>query len=219
MPTLTDEERYHALVLWGFHCLQMSLKPCEFILAMGSHDERVAEHAASLFVSGLAPLLVTSGGFGKVTRHIWNVSEGERFANLAEARGVPRSSILVEDMAGNTGDNITLTRSLLSTHGIQVRSGILVTKPYMMRRAYATATKQWSEIDWCVSAPAIAFEDYPNDEVPLKRMISLMVGDLQRLKVYADQNFQSPQEIPNAVWDSYEYLKSAGYSEFVIRTE
>ncbi|PHN00943.1 hypothetical protein CRP01_39650 [Flavilitoribacter nigricans DSM 23189 = NBRC 102662] len=206
----------NAQILWDYHNLDFALEEADFILAMGSHDERVAIHAAQLVLDGYAPLLITSGGFGKVTKKIWNTSEGKHFANIAEKMGVPREKILVEEEATNTGDNVTKSKAILASHGINVEKGILVTKPYMCRRAYATAAKQWPEIEWLVSAPELSFGDYPNSEVPLDRMINLMVGDLQRIKIYAEKGFQIPQEIPTTVWRSYEALKKAGYDTFVI---
>jgi uncharacterized SAM-binding protein YcdF (DUF218 family) len=216
---LSPEERRHALRLWEFHRLPMEPGRADFVLAMGSHDERVARHAAELVLEGRAPLLVTSGGLGKVTSDTWQGSEGERFAKIAESMGVPSERILVEGEATNTGDNIVLTRRLLEERGIAVRAGILVTKPYMARRAYAAAAKQWPEVTWSVSTPAISFDAYPTDEVPLDKMVNLMVGDLQRLRVYAAQGFQIPQDIPADVWASYEYLRDAGHDRFVIRQE
>ena len=213
---VSNEIKKHAGVLWDFHRMQFDLEAADLILGMGSHDERVAEHAAKLYLDDLAPLVVMSGGFGKVTRASWDVSEGERFMQIALQLGVPRSAILVESEATNTGDNIVKTRELLSTHGIHVDRGILVTKPYMCRRAYAAAAQQWPDVEWAVSAPNLTFEEYPNDEVNETRMISLMVGDLQRLKVYAEMGFQIPQYIPDTVWASYEFLRDAGYDEFVL---
>jgi len=106
-------------------------------------------------------LLVTTGGLGKVTRHIWGTPEGVRFAEIARSLGVPEAKILIEDTATNTGENLTRTRDLLARERIVVRSGILVTKPYMRRRVFATASKQWSEVDWLVSSPNLSMKDYP----------------------------------------------------------
>lgn len=207
----------HAQVLWDYHNLDLGLEISDFILAMGSHDERVAVHAAELMLKGFAPLLVTSGGLGKVTKDMWKVSEGEHFANIAKEMGVPVDNIIVEDQATNSGDNITKTKDIMEKKGLSVKKGILVTKPYMRRRAYATASMQWPDVDWLVSSPNLNLRDYPNHEVPMDRMINLMVGDLQRIKVYAEKGFQIPQEIPPFVWESYEALKGFGYDAFVIK--
>jgi uncharacterized SAM-binding protein YcdF (DUF218 family) len=197
--------------------LDLGLRRADFVLTLGSHDERVAAVAAKLVVDSFADLLVTTGGFGKVTRQIWGVTEGARFAEIARNLGVPEAKILIEDRATNTTENLTRTRDLLAQEGIAVKSGILVTKPYMRRRAFAAASKQWPEVEWQVSSPELSMKDYPNEEVSEKRMIELMVGDLQRIKIYADRGIQTYQEIPDHVWQAYEELVKQGFDEYVIR--
>jgi hypothetical protein len=48
-------------------------------------------------------------------------------------------------------------------------------------------------------------------------VISIMVGDLQRVKLYPLRGFQIPQEIPGDVWEAYEALVAAGYNRHLIR--
>ena len=79
----------HAGVLWDYHRVPSDVRPSDFILAMGNHDTRVAEHAAELWRSGFATVLVVSGGYGKITQASWQTSEAERFAEIARSRGVP----------------------------------------------------------------------------------------------------------------------------------
>jgi Uncharacterized conserved protein len=216
---MTEISRKLARVLWDYHNLRQELPArADIILAAGSHDDRVAHHAADLMLRGTAPLLVTSGGLGKVTSQIRTEPEGERFRRLAVARGVDESTILVEPAATNTGENLTLSRKLLSERGLHPQSGIIVTKPYMKRRALATALKQWSDVTWWVSAPDLDFTEYATPDVPERRMIELMVGDLQRIRIYAEQGFQAPQELPDDVWAAFEELVSLGYDRYVIRT-
>ena len=47
-------------------------------------------------------------------------------------------------------------------------------------------------------------------------MISIMVGDLQRIKIYPEKGFQIHQEIPDDVWAAYEELVQAGYNQRLI---
>ena len=43
-----------------------------------------------------------------------------------------------------------------------------------------------------------------------------MVGDLQRLRVYAERGFQVPVEVPEQIWETYERLARAGYDRYVL---
>ncbi|MEJ7830229.1 MAG: hypothetical protein WKF91_18615 [Segetibacter sp.] len=43
-----------------------------------------------------------------------------------------------------------------------------------------------------------------------------MVGDLQRIKVYAEKGFQIYQEMPVEVWQAYERLVEVGFNKQLI---
>lgn len=189
----------------------------DIILVAGSHDLRVPEHAARLFLKGVAPTVICSGGFGKITDGLWSVPEGDVFAARCIACGVPEDHILVEREAKNTGDNFTLSRKLCSHIGLHPQTGVIVCKPYMAKRAWATGSKQWQEVQWQVRVPKIPFEAYWADEESMEREINLMTGDLQRLTVYAEKGFQVPVDVPEPIWAAYERLVKDGYDRFVIR--
>lgn len=206
-----------ARILWDYHDLRLEPPTLsDIILVMGSHDLRVAEHGAELMLKGLARWLVLSGGFGKVTPDEWKSPEAEMFREVARRRGVPDEQIIVEQEATNTGENVTFSRRLLEARDVTVTSGVLVSKTYMKRRSYATACKQWPEVDWSTSSPQSTILDSFGSEVSPDRTINLMVGDLQRIQLYARIGYQVPQDIPGHVWAAYEDLIDAGYDEFVI---
>ena len=186
------------------------------ILALGSHDIRVAHRAADLFLQDFAPWIVFSGNLGRLTEDMWDQPEAEIFTEEAIRVGVPRDKILIENRSTNTGDNIRLTRELLASKGLSVETVILVQKPYMQRRAYATLKKVWQDKDVMVTAPQLSFEEYPNEIIKKNDLISIMVGDTQRIKVYADRGFQIPQEIPDDVWAAYEELVRRGFTSHLI---
>jgi uncharacterized SAM-binding protein YcdF (DUF218 family) len=206
-----------AQVLWNYHQLHHQLKKSDCILALGSHDLRVAERAAELYLQGYSPLLIMSGGLGNFTREIWTESEAEKFAQIAIRKGVPQESILIENKSTNTGENIRFTRNLLERWEIAVHNTILVQKPYMERRSYATIKKQWPEVEVWVTSPQIPLGDYPNKEIPLEKVINIMVGDLQRIIEYPALGFQIAQEVPDDVMKSYFLLISEGFNKHLMR--
>lgn len=208
----------------------------DFALALGCCDVRVAERAADLVLEDRAELLVTSGGFGKISAAQWNEPEAYRFARVAHERGVHDSRILIEWRAANTGQNILYTKDLLQGSRIEPNtgqnitntrdllrgrsprpsSGLLVCKPYMERRSLTTAEKQWPEVTWSVTSPNVGLEEYVTPEVPFHEMVALMVGDLQRIVVYPALGFQVPQDVPPEVLGAYEALVAAGYDRHLI---
>ncbi|RPH35134.1 MAG: YdcF family protein, partial [Planctomycetota bacterium] len=50
-------------------------------------------------------------------------------------------------------------------------------------------------------------------------VISIMVGDLQRIRLYPGKGFQVPQEIPPEVWDAYRELVALGYDRHLCEPE
>jgi hypothetical protein len=90
----------------------------------------------------------------------------------------------------------------------------------MERRSLATFRKMWPEKDVIVTSPQVAFDEYldsySNKELSADDVISIMVGDLQRIKVYAEKGFQIFQDIPPQVWSAFEELVRSGYDRHLI---
>lgn len=214
---VNEQSRLLARKLWDYHHMDHSLVPSDCILVLGSHDTRVATRGAELYLQGYAPVLVFSGGLGRLTKDMWTETEADLFARIAKDMGVPAEAILVENRSTNTGENILFSQQLLQAHGLNPDTFIVVQKPYMERRSYATFKKHWPSKELMVTSPQIAFEEYPTDDIPLEKVISIMVGDLQRIKVYPEKGFQIYQEIPNDVWEAYEQLVGLGFDQHLIR--
>lgn len=194
-------------VLWNYLVLHQTPKPMEAILVFGSNALRVADHGAQLFLEGYGKHLIISGGNG--TNSILSQPEATIFKERALKLGVPESAIIIEASATNTGENILFTKKALEEKGIRLSSILLVNKPYMERRTYATAKKLWPEIECLVTSPSISFEDYLKESS--KDWIHTMVGSIQRIKDYPEKGFQIPQEIPKKVWEAFIQLREQGY--------
>lgn len=213
---ITEKTLVLAKQLWDYHHINHHLEKSDCILVLGSHDVRVAERGAELYLAGWAPLLIFSGGLGRLTEGIWPEAEADLFAKIAIDKGVPKEAILSENKSSNTGENILFTKQLLTENNLHPQSFIVVQKPYMERRSFATFKKHWPDKKLVVTSPQISFEDYPTEEIPAEQVINIMTGDLQRIKIYAEKGFQIYQEIPVQVWQAYEELINAGFNEHLI---
>ena len=211
--TSTDEL---ARVLWDYMRLRHELVPCDLILVLGSNDTRVAEHAADLYRRGLAPRVLFSGNSGRLTRHLFDRPEAEVFADIARRLGVPEEAILLEPRSTNTGENIVFSRELLAARGLDPERFIVVQKPYMERRAYATFMQQWPGKEIRMASPPLDWDDYPNELLSKEVILPLLVGDVQRMRLYAEKGFQIPQPIPDAVWAAYEELVRRGHTSHLV---
>ena len=201
--------------------MNQSLRPADAILVLCSHDKAVAERGAQLFMDGWAPLLIFSGGLGSITRRLWNEPEADQFARIAMELGVPHEKILIENRSTNTGENVLFTKRLLTERGMNPQRFILVQKPYMERRSFATFRQVWPEKELVVTSPQVSFEEYlqkySNRELSKDDVVSIMVGDLQRIRLYAEKGFQIHQDIPADVWLAFEQLVNAGYDKYLVR--
>ena len=134
--------------------------------------------------------------------------------------GVPRERILIENRSTNTGENVQFTKQLLAETQLSPQQFIVVQKPYMERRSYATFKRHWPEKDVVVTSPQVSFDEYlkaySNKALSSDDVVGIMVGDLQRLRVYAAKGYQIEQEIPDGIWNAFEQLVQAGYDKYLI---
>ena len=192
------------------------LQKSDVVIAMGSHDLRVASYAAQLVLEGWAPLLICSGGFGRLTSGTWQESEAVHFTAAAVEKGLSRKKILQEDRSTNTGENLLFSKALCEKHSISTRTVLLVHKPYMERRVWAAMQKIWPEPQAAVSSPPIPFEEYPTADNPLNQVIHIMVGDFQRILFYPEKGFTIPQPVTGEVMDTFNFLVLNGFTQHLI---
>ncbi len=212
---------YYAKILWDYHKLNKKIQKTDVILGFGSHDLHVAKRCAQLFLQGYSDKIIFTGGFGRITKNLWNMTEAEKFAQIAIDMGIPEDKIIIESEASNTGENISKTKNLLKKLDLHPMSFLIVDKPYRERRTFATIKKQWSEIDFIITSPQYSYEEYcdfySNGEISIDEFISIMVGDLQRIDLYGKNGFQIKQEIPHEVWDAYNNLVSLKYDKHLCK--
>jgi uncharacterized SAM-binding protein YcdF (DUF218 family) len=214
--TISQKTLNLAKILWDYHLMNEKLRRTDVILALGSDDIRIADRVAELYFDGYAPLVIFSGGRGRLTPKSWKNSEAEELAKRAVELGVPKDDIIIEPNSSNTGENIKFSKKILEEKGIHPKSLLLVHLPYMERRAYATFKKEWPNKEIVVTSPQISFEDYPNETIPIERVINRLVGYVQRIKEYPKLGFQIEQKIPKEVLEAYKKLVGLGYDKALI---
>ena len=210
-----------ASIIWNYHKLNHPLEKADAILVLCSHDERVVERAVELYEKDWAPLVIFSGGLGAITRKLWTEPEAERFARLAIAAGVPKDKVIIENRSSNTGENILYTKQLVADMDLELQKFIVVQKPYMERRSFATFRKWWPEKQVIVTSPQIGFDDYlanyANSALSPNEVVSIMVGDLQRIRVYPARGYQIEQDVPSEVIAAYDELVAEGFTKYLVQ--
>jgi len=130
---------------------------------------------------------------------------------------VPNEAILVEPEARNTGANIMLSRDILARAGVTPDSVLLISMPYMERRAYATCRQLWPDVaPVCTSAP-LTLEEYVKSIGDAAEVVDVMIGDLQRVKEYPKRGFAIAQTVPLVVQSAFERLVATGFSSRLLQ--
>ena len=220
MKVFTENEKKiidkNAKIIWDYMKMNHSFKKMDAIFILGSNDIRVADRAAELYQNKFASVIICSGGNGKDSSFL--KTEAEVFSERLIYLGIPKSHIILESRATNTGENILYTKKIILEKNLDIKSFILVQKPYMERRTYASFKKQWPEPEIIVTSPQISFEDYSNENEEFKyKWIEVMVGDLQRIIEYPKRGFQIKQEVPKCVFEAWKNLVDIGFTKYFLK--
>lgn len=206
-------------ILWDYMRLGETLEKCDCILGLGCHDLSIPRVCADLYHKGYGDIIIFSGGTGKATDGVFKKSEAEIFCDIAVDAGVPREKIYLEKESTNTGDNFRFTKKLIEDNDLKVDTFLLVHKPYMERRSYAAFMANIKDKKCIVTSEDISFDEYfgRQSEEEIKETINILVGDVLRMKIYAEKGWQIEQEIPDKVWEAMNELRKLGYDKYDIK--
>jgi hypothetical protein len=175
----------------------------DVIVVGGCRDLGLAEKAAELYHAGVSRMIITTG----YQPSYMDMTEAELLADHCIKLNVPTESIILENNAKNTGENIRLSAQLVS----DARSVILIHKPYMSLRFLATAEAQWPALrpNLYATCQDITFEDYCEIH-GLEKVAYTMLGDLKRMSAYVELGYQTPQSISDEAEGALRKLIAAG---------
>lgn len=202
------------LPIWDYMHMNMELSKADCIVGFGCYNDDIPLRCAELYRQGWAPKVLFTGGLGRNTRELWTESEAARFGRIALAHGVPEKDLILEDKATNSAENILFTRDKLHSLGLPCEKLIGVHKPFMERRVYAAMKVYWPEAELIVTSPQLDLDEYIAHSVVQglseQTVIDVIVGDFQRMEVYAERGYQIPQYIPDELRRCFAELVAAG---------
>ncbi|MGW6445162.1 YdcF family protein [Lentzea sp. NPDC055074] len=216
--TILDEVRDDVLTLWNYHDMRHEVRRTDIGIGLGSHDIGVALRAVALYHAGFVPRLLFTGANAPTTVKRFPRGEAVHYREYALEQGVPDERILIETQATNTAENFELSKKVLASNGIEVSSAVLVSRPYQERRSYATCRKLWPELDIVCTSYRPPIDEYVAGIGDVDFVISMLVGDTQRMSLFAEAGYAIPQEIPNEVTEAFNRLVEAGYTQRLIPT-
>ena len=203
-------------IIWDYLGMHQEPTKADCIVGFGNFNTDIARRAAELYHQGYAPKILFTGGLGRNTKSLFPEPEAVKFARVAMECGVPEADIILEDKSTNTKENIEFTRTLMEEAEIPCDHVLGVHKPYMERRIVAAMGVYWPELNFSVTSPQMTIPEYlaeaKRQGVGEEESISVIVGDFQRMDLYARKGYQLPQEIPQEAWDAYHALVEMGYT-------
>ena len=203
--------------VWDYLGMHQTPEKADVIVGFGNFNTNIARRAAELYLQGLAPLVLFTGGLGRNTEGLLPEPEAVRFARVAMECGVPEKAILLEPESTNTAENILFTRRLLEGRGIPHERILGVHQPFMERRITAAMGVYWPEQAFRVTSPQVSITDYLADAkkqgVTENAAVSVIVGDFQRMDLYAKKGYQTPQYIPPEAWEAFHELVAMGFDK------
>ena len=204
-------------VIWDYLGMHQTPEEADVIVGFGNFNTNIARRAAELYRQGLAPVILFTGGLGRNTEGLLPEPEAVRFARVAMECGVPETAILLEPESTNTAENILFTRRLLEQRGIPHERILGVHQPFMERRITAAMGVYWPEQAFRVTSPQVSITDYLADAkkqgVTENAAVSVIVGDFQRMDLYAKKGYQTPQYIPPEAWEAFHALVAMGFDK------
>ena len=202
-------------VIWDYLGMHQPPETADVIVGFGNFNTNIARRAAELYLQGLAPLVLFTGGLGRNTEGLLPEPEAVRFARVAMECGVPEKAIVQEPNSANTAENILFTRRLLEERCIPHHQILGVHQPFMERRITAAMGVYWPEQAFRVTSPQISIPDYLADAqkqgITENAAVSVIVGDFQRIDLYAKKGYQTPQYIPPEAWEAFHRLVEMGF--------
>ena len=203
-------------ILWDFMHMGMEPEQADVIVGFGCYDEDIPKRCAALYHAGYAPYVCFSGGLGRNTDKLWTASEAERFAAIAIACGVPQERIILENKSTNSAENLLFTPKVLAEAGVKARKIIAVHKPYMEKRLWAAMRVYWPGAAAVYTSPQVTLEEHIAHAEAIgmteQGVIETIVGDIQRMELYAVKGYQVPVEIPAEVRAAFDALVKRGYT-------
>ena len=204
-------------VIWDYLCLNQTLEKADCIVGFGNFNTDIARRAAELYHQGYAPKILFTGGLGRNTKSLFPEPEAVKFARVAMECGVRSEDIILEDKSTNTKENIDFMREIFEKQGIPHDHVLGVHQPFMERRICAALGVYWPELNFTVTSPQVTIPEYlasaKEQGMTENASISVIVGDFQRIDLYARLGYQLPQEIPEQCWEAYHKLVAMGFDK------
>jgi hypothetical protein len=135
--TLSDQVLVKICKLWDYLAEEDDLHKADLIYVYGGISEHAVNEAIRLKLEDYAPKIMFSGKKASYMKDV-EITEAEKYAQMAIEHGVKDEDILIEKKSINTVENIVFSAKLLHSMNWLPKKVIVVSLPYHTRRAALT---------------------------------------------------------------------------------
>lgn len=213
-------------IMWNYMVLDMPIEKCDLIIGCGCKNLEIPKRCVELLNEGYGENILFCGGFGKITKNDFNKAEAEIYKDIALSCGADSKKIFVENKSTNTGDNFRFGLNVIKEHNLKYDKILIVHNKLSERRTLSVAKAILKNSKIIITSANItkSFEDFietlsQRNEEDIYNIISVMVGDLQRIIIFPQLGWQIKNDVPNEVIDAYFVLKNLGYNKYIFSKE
>jgi uncharacterized SAM-binding protein YcdF (DUF218 family) len=187
----------------------------EAVIGFGHFDPKIPAKCGELYLSGMAPQIIFTGGMGAGTADI-RAPEALYFKKVLHQTypDIPETAVITEPESTNTGENIRFTAELLQqsyphlAFGTSMHMAVIVANAYRQRRVLHTCQLYFPHVTWINCPPET---DYQSEKAMFEskgeNLDMHIVGETERLLSYPAKGFMSSITIPDEVLEAYRGLK------------
>lgn len=210
--------------IWNYMKIDMKIEKSDLIIGCGCLNLEIPVKCADLLKENYAQNILFSGGLGKLTTDKFQKTEAEIFKDIAIEKGIEPRKIYLEKESTNTGDNFSFSLKIIEKYKIKSDKIIIVHNNLSQRRTLSAAKARIKNKEISITSPNKTFSQFieklnNSTEEEQYRIISVIVGDIQRLIIFPQLGWQTENEVPEIIIADYYKLKKLGYNKYIFDKE
>jgi uncharacterized SAM-binding protein YcdF (DUF218 family) len=204
-----------AEIIFDYLYLREPVSKADAVVGFGHFDAKIPARCGELYVSGMVPQIIFTGGIGAGTADLGE-PEALYFKKVLHQTysTIPSSVVITEPGSTNTGENLRFTAALLQSAyphliiGTGICSAIIVANAYRQRRLFHTCQLYFPQVTWINCPPETSYEaEWNLFAAKGENLERHVTGEIERLLTYPAKGFMSHITIPEQVVDAYLVLK------------
>ena len=138
--------------------------------------------------------------------------------------GIDIKNIFLENKSTNTGDNFRFSLKIIEENNLKADKILIVHNKMSERRTLSAAKAILKDRTISITSPDMSFDEFitkleNREDEEVKNIISVIVGDIQRIIIFPQLGWQIENDVPTEVINSYQFLKQQGFDKYIFNKE